>query len=62
MKIVHSIYLSDSEKKDSPFENTLLLNALTDGSKSVFEYIYSRFWDRMYLVAYNRIKTNRAYL
>ncbi|WP_282638681.1 RNA polymerase sigma-70 factor [Sphingobacterium thalpophilum] len=60
MKIVHSNYLSDSEKKDPPFDNALLLNALAGGSIAAFERIYSHFWHKMYIVAYNILRNKEA--
>src|SRR5690606_13545451 len=60
MKIVHSNYLSDSEKKDPPFDNALLLSALAGGSIAAFEKIYSRFWHKMYIVAYNILRNKEA--
>lgn len=60
MEIIHNVYLSDLEKKDPPFDNALLLSALAEGSIAAFEKIYSRFWHKMYLAAYNILRNKEV--
>lgn len=52
MEIVHSTHLSDTEKNDE----AILLEELRGGSKAAFEKLYRRFWDRLYLSAYNILR------
>lgn len=61
MEIIHNVYLSDLEKKDiQQHENTILIGALCGGSKTAFEKLYNRFWDRLYLAAYNIIRDKQV--
>lgn len=61
MEIIHNVYLSDLEKKDiQQHENTILIGALCGGSKIAFEKLYNRFWDRLYLAAYNIIRDKQV--
>jgi len=57
MEIIHNVNLSDSEKRATQqHENTILLGALYGGSKVAFEKLYTLFWDRLYLAAYNILR------
>ena len=57
MEIIHNVNLSDSKNTGiQQDENTILLGALYGGSKVAFEKLYCRFWGRLYLAAYNRLR------
>lgn len=57
MEIVRSAHSPDSESKDlQKRDNTGLLEELGGGSKAAFEELYHRFWERLYLAAYNMIR------
>lgn len=38
------------------YDNKLLLELLSKGDKSAFTEIYNRFWQKLFAVAYNRLK------
>lgn len=53
----HDECIHISERKEKlPNEDIILLEELYKGSKIAFEKLYSRFWHRLYLAAYNVLR------
>lgn len=61
MEIVRNVKFLDPEKKNiQQTENSILLEMLYDGSQIAFEELYRRYWDRLYLAAYNILRDRHA--
>lgn len=61
MEIVRNVKFLDPKKKNiKQTENPILLEMLYDGSQIAFEELYRRYWDRLYLAAYNILRDRHS--